>query len=46
MKGSVGQFKRILKISEYYDKASPRSTQAGSFLHKVFVFGHVSQSPK
>ncbi len=46
MKGCIGSFKRILKVSEYYDKASPRSTQAGLFLHKVFVFGHGSQRPK
>jgi len=46
MKGSIGEFKRILKVSEYYDKSSARSTQAGSFLHKIFVFGHVSQRPK
>ncbi len=36
----------ILKVSEYYDKASSRSTQAGLFLRKVFVFGRVSQRPK
>jgi hypothetical protein len=36
----------MLEVSEYYDKASPRSTQAGLFFRRVFVFGNVSRKAK